>query len=243
MDETLTGDMEALAELTDRIHRARDVAAFGIVTGRTLDKALAVLDDLGLWVPDILITASGTELYYGTRLVRDRSWERQILHRWDPEAVRAALDEVPGMVLAPDEDQTHLRIRYLWDPDEAPDVAALRTRLRQAGLQANPMLDRQTHLDITPGRATPGLAIRFLCFKWNLPPERLLVAGDSGNDADMLSGETLGVVVGNHTAELDDLRGHPRVRFVEGRHAAGILDGIEHYDFFGTIRPGSPDDA
>ena len=44
-----------------------------------------------------------------------------------------------------------------------------------------------------PVRASPGLAIRFFCFKWNLEPQRLLVAGDSGNDWDMLSGDTLGV--------------------------------------------------
>jgi sucrose-phosphate synthase len=63
-----------------------------------------------------------------------------------------------------------------------------------------------------------------------------LVAGDSGNDADMLKGETLGVVVKNHTPELDPLRGQPRIHFSERGHAWGILDGIDHYDFFGSIR-------
>ena len=88
-----------------------------------------------------------------------------------------------------------------------------------------------------PVRASPGMAIRFLSFKWDLPPERLLVAGDSGNDADMLSGDALGVVVGNHTGELERLRGHHRVYFAEHGHALGVLEGIEHYDFFGDIRP------
>jgi sucrose-phosphate synthase len=80
------------------------------------------------------------------------------------------------------------------------------------------------------------LAIRFICYKWNLRPDRLLVAGDSGNDADMLSGDTLGVVVGNHTSELDDLRGHPRIYFAEGNHAWGVIEGMDHYDFLGHIR-------
>jgi len=73
-------------------------------------------------------------------------------------------------------------------------------------------------------------------YKWNLEPARLLVAGDSGNDADMLSGDALGVVVANHTVELEELRGHPRIYFADGAHAWGVIEGIEHYDFFGRIR-------
>jgi sucrose-phosphate synthase len=85
-------------------------------------------------------------------------------------------------------------------------------------------------------RASPGLAIRFFCFKWDLEPHRLLVAGDSGNDWDMLSGDTLGVVVSNHTPELERLRGRNRVHFSKSAHARGILEGIDWYDFLGHIR-------
>ena len=49
-------------------------------------------------------------------------------------------------------------------------------------------------------------------------------------------GETLGVVVGNHTSELDELREHPRVYFAEGEHAWGVVEGLDHYDFLGQIR-------
>ena len=91
-------------------------------------------------------------------------------------------------------------------------------------------------MDITPVRASPGLAIRFISHKWNLSPDRILVAGDSGNDADMLSGETLGVVVGNHTPELEAIRGRPRVYFADGHHAWGVLEGLRHYNFFDEIR-------
>ncbi len=40
-------------------------------------ESLALMDDLGVRVPDVLITAGGTELHYGTHLLPDRSWERQ----------------------------------------------------------------------------------------------------------------------------------------------------------------------
>ena len=108
--------------------------------------------------------------------------------------------------------------------------------MRQHALRATLIPDHETWLDVIPVRASPGLAIRFFCFKWNVEPRRLLVAGDSGNDADMLSGDTLGVVVRNHTAELERLRGRPRVHFANGSHAWGILEGIDYYDFLGDIR-------
>jgi sucrose-phosphate synthase len=62
------------------------------------------------------------------------------------------------------------------------------------------------------------------------------VAGDSGNDEEMLTGNTLAVVVGNHDPELEKLRGEPFVYFARNHFARGIIEGIEHYDFFGEIR-------
>jgi sucrose-phosphate synthase len=80
------------------------------------------------------------------------------------------------------------------------------------------------------------MAVRYFAWRWEIPLERCLVAGDSGNDEEMLLGNTLGVVVGNHDPELDHLRGHPRIYFAKSRCAWGILEGIEYYDFFGRVR-------
>jgi sucrose-phosphate synthase len=87
------------------------------------------------------------------------------------------------------------------------------------------------YLDILPIRASKGLAVRYLAIKWGLPPERILVAGDSGNDEEMLSGDVLGVVVGNYSPELKRLYGKPRIYFAENEYAKGIIEGISHYNF------------
>ena len=79
-----------------------------------------------------------------------------------------------------------------------------------------------------------GKAIRYLSYKWRFPLDRVLVAGDSGNDEGMLRGETLGIVVANYSPELERLRGSHKVYFASGRFAWGILEGAEHYDFFGV---------
>lgn len=236
VDNTLSGDDEGLAELRRRLNEAADRVGFGVATGRTLEQALEALDALGLEVPDVLVTASGSEIHYGANMTRDRSWERQIRYQWDPDAVRSVLEDEPAVEPHPADGPTPYRLRYVLDPDADIGLTDLRRRLRQAGVRATILLDREHHVDVLPVRASPGLAIRFFGFKWNIPPERLLVAGDSGNDADMLSGDTLGVVVANHTPELEGLRGRPRVYFAEGSHAWGIVEGVEHYDFLGEIR-------
>ncbi len=235
VDDTLTGDVEALEEFKESLDAAGSNVGFGIATGRTLDRASEVLAELGIRTPDILITATGTEIHYGEPLVMDRSWERQINYRWQPLRVRETLMDMEGVESWDDESGTPFRLRFRLDPDGGPSLARIRRRLRREGLRVIATLDHETDLDVTPVRASPGLAIRFLSHKWNLSPGRILVAGDSGNDADMLSGETLGVVVGNHTPELEVVRGRPRVFFSERHHAWGVLDGIEYYDFFDQI--------
>ncbi len=236
VDDTLTGDPEALEALRNVLERAGVHVGFAIATGRTLDRALVGLKELNLRTPDILITASGTEIHYGDPFVRDLSWQRQIAYRWEPQKVRESLREVPGISSLDEESSTHFRLRFKRDVPQGPSLASIRRNLRRDGLRVMVTLDHWTDLDVTPIRASPGLAIRFLSFKWNLAPDRILVAGDSGNDADMLSGETLGVVVANHTPELEEIRGRPRVYFAERKHGWGVLEGIRHYDFLNRIR-------
>jgi sucrose-phosphate synthase len=235
VDDTLTGDDEAMATLMERLESADANVGFGIATGRTLNEALALMDDLEMPVPDVLITAAGSELHYGTHLLPDRSWERQIRYRWDRDEVHRVLGGIPGLERVT-QAETKYRLRYRLDLKRAPKLKEIRRRVRQQGLRVTTILDHEIYLDVVPIRASCGFAIRFFCFKWNLEPQRLLVAGDSGNDWDMLSGDTLGVVVSNHTPELERLRGRPRVHFAKSPHARGILEGIDYYDFLGDIR-------
>ncbi|KPK14217.1 MAG: HAD family hydrolase [Myxococcales bacterium SG8_38] len=235
LDDTLTGDDEALHALLDRLETAEAQVGFGIATGRTLSEAIELLEDLDVRVPDVLITAAGSQLHYGKHMLPDRSWERQIRYRWDRKEVERVLGAIPGLERVASA-ETPYRLRYRLDPERSPNIRDIRRRVRREGLRVTTILDHEVYLDVVPVRASPGLAIRFFCFKWNLEPQRLLCAGDSGNDWDMLSGDTLGVVVSNHTPELERLRGRSRVYFAKSPHAWGILEGIDWYDFLGEIR-------
>jgi sucrose-phosphate synthase len=235
LDHVLAGDERALATLVEHLRKHGDGVGVGITTGRTTEEALRTLETLGFVTPDVLISASGTEIHYGPRLIRDRSWERQIRHRWDPDGVSRALADVPG--LRPVEaSRTRYRLRYALQ-DSSLGLPTVRGRLRKAGLRATALLDRGRRLDIVPGRASPGMAVRFMSFKWNLPPTRLLVAGGPGSGADLFAGDTLAVVVGCHAEEMEELMDHPRVYFASSMHGWGVLEGAAHYDFFGDIQP------
>jgi sucrose-phosphate synthase len=51
----------------------------------------------------------------------------------------------------------------------------------------------------------------------------------------MMRGNTLAVVVGNrHHEELSALVDMERIYFAQKPHALGILEAIEHYDFFAS---------
>jgi sucrose-phosphate synthase len=234
VDGTLLGDPEGVAAFRKRLDEAGERVGFGLATGRSLPQLLDLLWKGEIPSPDVVISGSGAQIHYGRDLTRDRSWERHIDYRWDPDGVAEALSELPG-IHPGEREEIPFRRRFRVDPDEAPTLKEIRQHLRRAGLQVTTLLDEGVELDVLPVRASPGLAIRFFCFKWSLPPERVLVAGDSGNDADMLSGDHLGVVVGNHTPDIEDLAGAPRVHFAEGEFAWGILDGIAAYDFFDSI--------
>lgn len=230
IDNTLLGDDEALAELLTHIN-ADPTLGFGVATGRHLSSALKVLTENGVSIPDVLVTSVGTEIHYGRQLRPDTDWQKHIDYRWDRERLRQLLEGVPGLRMQPKENQRSHKISYYIDPDKAPPIRELTRHLRSHNLSANLIYSHQSYLDLLPIRASKGQAVRYLGAKWGIAPQRMLVAGDSGNDIEMLRGDTLGVVVGNYSPELRHLRGEPKIYFASGHYARGVVEGLEHYAF------------
>jgi sucrose-phosphate synthase len=185
--------------------------------------------------PDVLITAVGSEIHYGPDLRPDRGWTDHIRHLWRRDALEEALGGLPGLDLQSAENQREFKLSYDVDPARMPPVRELTAMLRSRGLDARLIASSDAYLDVLPIRASKGLALRYLAYKWGLPLDAFLVAGDSGNDVEMLVGDTRGVVVGGHTAEMRALEGRDRIFFADGRAALGILEGIAHYDFAGGL--------
>jgi len=231
IDNTLLGDADGLRALWERLQDSGQRVGFAVATGRRLESALKILDAWGLPVPDVLITAVGSEIHYGPDLKEDAHWHQLINFRWKLQALRWAMKAIPGLRLQAASEQRRYKISYNVNPGRLPPLAEIQSHLRKLDLHAKLIYSHQAYLDLLPLRASKGFAVRYLARQWSLPLNHLLVAGDSGNDEEMLRGNTLGVVVGNHSPELASLRGQPQVYFAKADYARGILEGCEHYGF------------
>lgn len=231
IDNTLLGDKKSLKQLLKTIKNNPFPVAFGIATGRNIDSALQVLKEWGVPTPDVLITSVGSEIHYGPKIAQDMTWKKHIHYKWKPAQIREALKEIDGLTLQDSLQQRDHKISYQVDIKKAPSVKAILAHLRRRNLHVKLIFSHNEFLDVLPLRASKGLAVRYFAYKWGVPLCHVLVAGDSGNDEEMLKGNTLGVVVGNYSPELKKLQRYGRIYFAQGNYAQGIIDGLQHYNF------------
>ncbi|MCP5277658.1 MAG: HAD-IIB family hydrolase [Thiobacillus sp.] len=235
LDQNLLGDQESLTEFVRVVREHRKCASFGIATGRSLESALKVMRRHGIPMPDVLVTSLGTEIHFAPEYQIDKAWARHIDHLWTPTVVRAILDELPGLKRQPKEDQGRFKVSYYIDPQVAPSLEEINRLLHQGDQTVNVTLSFGQFLDVLPIRASKGFAVRWFADQWGIPLEHILAAGGSGADEDMMRGNTLAVVVANrHNDELRALAEAERIYFAQAGYARGILEAIEHYDFYGA---------
>jgi sucrose-phosphate synthase len=233
LDLSLLGDPAALAELLALLQQMRKSCTFAISTGRRLDAALRLLRKYRVPQPDVLVTSLGTSIHYAPNLTEDTSWRTHIDRDWNPVAVRRVLADLPGLEPQPESEQSRFKLSWYIDPERAPEASEFDRLLRQNELAANHFVSFGQFLDVVPSRASKGFALRWVADRWNIPLEQILATGGSGADADMLRGNTLGVIVANrHLEELADLTELDQVYLASRAHAAGILEAFDHYAFF-----------
>ena len=188
------------------------------------------MSEYNIPVPDVLICSVGTEIYYGPDVRKDKGWQKHISHRWKPEQVKNALDDLDFLNLQEAEGQRSFKVSYYME-DDADYLAEVHRKLQGNRLPCQVIYSHGQFLDILPYRASKGKAINYIKYKYEFPSSKVMVAGDSGNDEDMLKGKSNGLVVGNHSEELNSLKGKPRIYFSERDYAEGIIDGLVHYGF------------
>lgn len=235
IDDTLIGDAPALQEFLAYLEGAKRNYSFGIATGRHIESALDILEQWEVPLPDVFVTSVGTEIYYGAYLMKDSGWEKHINFRWEPLKIHEVLSSCEGLELQIEENQRPFKISYLIDQQKSDRLKLSRStiikHLRQNHLAANVIVTQSKFVDVLPIRASKGLAVRYLSYRWGIPTKHFLVAGDSGNDEEMLKGEMLGVVVGNYSQELEKLKDRPRIYFAKNSYAKGILEGLQYFTF------------
>jgi len=230
IDNTLIGDDASLYQLLDLLDRHRSELAWGVATGRSLELTLEAMTEYNIPMPDILICSVGTEMYYGPDLRMDKGWQQHISHLWKPEDIKKTLGQFDFLVFQEAEGQRSHKISYYLE-NKDDRLQRIQQALDERKLRCQVIFSHGQFLDILPNRASKGKAVNYLQYKYEFLPRHVMVAGDSGNDSDMLQGNARGLIVGNHSEELAYLKGAPRVYFSQGKYAAGIIEGLHHYGF------------
>lgn len=233
IDGTLIGDREGLRQLLIALNKANPSVGLGIATGRCLESALEVLWEWEVPIPELLITSVGGEIHYGPQLTLDQSWQDFISPNWQPEAIRTAMAQLPGLrPQLPVTDRPLNKVGYILDPAQAPKPRQILQHLKQQQLPARAIFCHQRYLDLLPQRASKGDAVQFFARKWGYALTDILVAGDSGNDESMLTCGALAMVVRNYSPELKKLhQGYRPIYFAQQSHAWGILEALHHFDW------------
>lgn len=226
------GDHAGLEELKLLLQERGDQFVFGVASGRSLAKIMQVLTEFEVPQPDVIISSVGAFIHYGwEQNLQDRGWEKHINYGWDPEAIRYKLRNFKGIELQAPEDQNQFKVSY-YIRDKSLTTEKITSLIGpKLSRNASIIISHNEFLDILPNRSSKGRAVRYVSHKWSIPMGQVVVSGDSGNDLDMFTGLSSGIVVGNHAPELEPLRGTKRVFFAHGISAAGILEGLKHFGF------------
>ena len=232
IDHTLLGDDKALKEFIGILGQTDSRVGFAVATGRTVESAFSVLKENNVPYPDIIISSVGAEIYYNYkgRLIFSSGWKAHIRHQWHRERIKKLLEQFKFLQYQEEDNQREFKISYYTSENPEYLEKVNRTLIKNK-IKANVIFSHGQYLDILPYRASKGKAIRYLAYRWNIANEHILVAGDSGNDSEMLKGDLLGVVVANYSSELESLKGQKRIYFAGRKYAGGIVEGIDHYHF------------
>lgn len=217
------------------------------VTGRRFTHAMEGIEEHGLPAPDYLVSEVGTRIHVrgGGGFSVDEAYRASMAAAFGAETgdVRTALALHPGLTLQPDAEQGEFKASYFtsWPPPDGL-IAELEGLLAGIGARANLVLSRQVEtgrglLDALPEGVAKDHAVQYLAEREGLGPERVLFAGDSGNDRAALLSGFYAVVVANAPSDLvDDLRRESerrglsdRIHFASAPYAAGVLEGCRRF--------------
>ncbi len=221
---------EGLKELKQWIADHKNEVVFGVASGRNKELTGKAFSDYDLPSPDVLICSAGSEIYYTEKFVPDNGWESHIDYQWKRKELQQALQKFPGIRLQEPEAQWRFKLSYYVEENfDDDDMANLYKFLDDRKLRAKILLTDNKYLDFLPFRASKGNAVRYLSYKWKIPLEQFITAGNSGNDKDMLIGKTKGIVVANYSPELEELRDNKFIYFTKHPLSKGVLEGINFY--------------
>jgi len=208
----------------------RDRIVFALNSGRGLGDISSVAEFGPIARPDWIMSDVGTALHSGfTPDTADSEWDRIMAQDWGREDIRAALEGCSGLVEQEAWHQHTAKLSYYFTAPVAGIFPEVLRRTEPWHDACKKIVTIDYFLDIMPTWGGKGASVEYLARKLGIPDARVIVAGDSGNDRDMLDRGFRPIIVSNHSADLADLAVSPGVFLSRERGAAGVLEGLIHF--------------
>jgi len=233
IDNTLLGNDMAVENFV-RWHADTDTHVFGIATGRSFHSAQSILARAGIPLPEFIIASVGTSIHCYDRdsrsYVLDTQWRNALSANWDRDAIAAVIRDLTDIVPQSPLEQNRLKLSYFTgDRRMAQLEAEVTALLKTHNLTGNVICSHGKYLDILPPAANKGAAISYIRTRYKIAADQVFVAGDSGNDVDMLASSRKSIIVGNYTDGVGELPKLDHSYVARQTHADGILEGIRHF--------------
>ena len=239
IDHTLTGDCEALKRLGAQLTmlRERGRLCLFLTTGRTLTEVLKGFEQENIPHADGIISQVGTEIYappFLPEMEPLQEWAALLHKQFSRKRAMEFLKGIERAEIQPEHYNTPLKVSYYLDQTPDPEAAVKQIQQRTAKERGAYQIvwSSGKHLDILPTAAGKANAIRFLIDFLQLTPQRVIAAGDSGNDRSMLEEFDYGIVVANAQPELKKLKDEKLrtfLYFAEKPFAAGVEEGLRQF--------------
>jgi sucrose-6F-phosphate phosphohydrolase len=227
VDGTLLGDDASLELFATWYANARKHYRLVYSSGRFIESVLASIESSMLPEPDAIIGGVGTEIYDVPGARKLPMWPPMVVE-WNPNIVQSIGEGFAELKLQPLEFISHHKVSFYGADLDESFLKHLEDRMASEGQHVSMVYSSKRDLDFLPSKSNKGAAAHYLIRHWKISPERTLVAGDSGNDADMFHAGFRGIVVGNASSELKALQS-PAIYSANGYYAAGVLEGIRYW--------------
>ena len=227
--------------------------ALAYVSGRHLELGLEGVSQYGLPLPDIFVCDVGTTIYFRDtpdQWQMDEEYRSELKKSWSnhtgPDIARMLAD-IGNIVPQEMEKQKEFKQSYYLDRDQDHNatLAAIHLRLADHGIKANVIYSVDTLkniglIDVLPPIAAKDAALHYLWRKLALDKEKIVYAGDSGNDLLAFVSGFNAIIVSNTAKPVqDEVRRQAREKqiekhifFASSRFVQGVMEGCNHFNLF-----------
>lgn len=224
LDGTLLGDDESLLEFR-RWSRNLNVVRIAYATGRNLESVLECLAHTVLPIPDFLITNIGTEIWSMPTASEIFQWPIVENCNWNRILIMQHMEGHTDIELQPEVVQSDFKVSYFANQLSQSRLRNIAKELADLELDFELIYSGGRYLDFLPPNSHKGAAVDALGKHLNVPRDRIIVAGDSGNDVSMFQLGFRGIIVSNAEEELKSIM-YPQCYQASKCYAAGVLEGL-----------------